>query len=60
MFEEVLNSSRNTVLRSLTFYKIAKTLDMDSFEKIVIMNEKSDLSGAKKIIVAGGRPGGEA
>jgi hypothetical protein len=37
------------VLRSRTFYKIMKPLDMDGFEKIVTMNEKSDLSKAKKI-----------
>jgi hypothetical protein len=33
---------------------------MDKFEKIITMNEISDLSGAKKVIAAGGHPGGEA
>jgi hypothetical protein len=59
-FEEVLDSNRNQALRGRTFYKIAKPLDMDSFEKIVTMNGISDLSGAKKVIAAGGHPGGEA
>jgi hypothetical protein len=55
-----MNSIHNRVLRSRTFYKIAKPLDMVGFEKIVTMNEISDLSGAKKVIATGGRPGGEA
>ena len=59
-FDEVLNSNRNNSLRRRTFYKIVKALDMGNFEKIVTMNEKSDLSGAKKIIATGGHPGGEA
>ena len=59
-FDEVMNSSRNRALRSLTFYKIAKELDMEGFVRIVTMNEKSDVSKAKKIIAAGGHPGGEA
>jgi hypothetical protein len=59
-FDEVLDSNRNKALRGRTFYKIAKPLDMDNFEKIVIMNGISDLSGAKKVIAAGGHPGGEA
>jgi hypothetical protein len=48
-YEEVLDSNRNKALRSRTFYKIMKPLDMNGFEKIITMNEKSDLSGAKKI-----------
>jgi hypothetical protein len=48
-YEEVLNSNRNKALRGRTFYKIMKPLDMEGFEKIVTMNEKSDLSRVKKI-----------
>ena len=59
-FDEVLNSTHNMALRSRTFYKITKRLDMEGFLKIVTMNEKSDISKAKKIIAAGGHPGGEA
>ena len=59
-FDEVMDSNRNKTLRSRTFYKIAKNLDMDGFVKIVTMNEKSDVSKAVKIIAAGGHPGGEA
>jgi hypothetical protein len=59
-FDEVMNSTHNRALRGRTFYKIAKPLDMAGFEKIVTMNEISDLSGVKKVIAAGGRPGGEA
>ena len=59
-FDEVLNSTHNKALRSRTFYKITKILDMEGFLKIVTMNEKSDISRAIKIIAAGGNPGGEA
>ena len=59
-FDEVLDSNRNKALRGRTLYKIVKPLDMDNFEKIVTMNEISDLSKAKKVIAAGGHPGGEA
>jgi hypothetical protein len=48
-YEEVLNSTRNKALRSRTFYKIIKPLDMAGFEKIITMNEISDLTRAKKI-----------
>jgi hypothetical protein len=58
-FDEVMNSTHNRALRSRTFYKIMKPLDMEGFEKIVTMNELSDLSGARKVIAAGGHPGGE-
>jgi hypothetical protein len=59
-FDEVMDSNRNKALRGSTFYKIKKQLDMDSFVRIVTMNGKSDMSKAKKIIAAGGHPGGEA
>jgi hypothetical protein len=59
-FDEALDSTHNKSLRSRTFYKIVKALDMNRFEKIVTMNEISDLSRAKKVIAAGGHPGGEA
>jgi hypothetical protein len=59
-FDEVINSKRNKALRGSTFYKIKKQLDMDGFIRIVTMNGKSDVSGAKKIIAAGGHPGEEA
>jgi hypothetical protein len=56
-FEEVLKSRRNKALRGKTFYKIQKKLTCEEFEKIVIMNKKTDISQAKKI-AAGGNPGG--
>jgi hypothetical protein len=59
-FEEVLDSNRNKALRSRTFYKITKPLDMENFERIVSMNELTDSNNAKKIIATGGHPGGEA
>jgi len=59
-FDEVLNSNRNRVLRGKTFFKIVKPLEMRNLERIVAMNRKTDLSRAKKIIAAGGHPGGEA
>jgi len=59
-FDEVLNSNRNRALRGRTFFKIVKPLNMGNLERIVIMNGKTDLSRAKKIIAAGGNPGGEA
>jgi hypothetical protein len=59
-FDEVLDSNRNKTLRSRTFFKIAKPLDMENLERIVTMNGITDLSRAKKIIAAGGHPGGEA
>jgi hypothetical protein len=48
-FEKVLNSTHNRALRSLTFYKIIKQLDMAGFENIVTMNGITDISVAKKI-----------
>jgi len=59
-FDEVMDSKHNKALRGSTFYKIKKQLDMDGFIGIVTMNGKSDVSRAKKIIAAGGHPGGEA
>ena len=59
-FDDVLNSTHNRALRSRTFYKITKNLDMENFIKIVTMNEKSDISRGKKVIAAGGYPGEEA
>jgi hypothetical protein len=59
-FEAVMDSKRNKSLRGSTIYKIVKTLDMENFERIITMNGKTDLTGAKKIIAAGGHPGGEA
>ena len=59
-FDEVMNSKRNKALRGSTFYKVKKQLDMNGFIRIITMNGKSDVSGAKIIIAAGGHPGGEA
>ena len=59
-FDKVLNSNHNKALRGSTFFKIVKPLDMEILERIVNMNGKFDLSRAKKIIAAGGYPGGEA
>ena len=58
-YDEMLNSNHNKALRGCTLFKIAKYLDMENLERIVIMNERTDLSNAKKIIAAGGHPGGE-
>jgi hypothetical protein len=58
-YDEVLDSNHNKALRGCTLFKIVKPLDMKNLERIVSMNEKTDLSGTKKIIAAGGRPGGE-
>jgi hypothetical protein len=58
-FDKVLNSNRNRALRGSTFFKIVKTLDMENLERIVKMNGITDISKAKKIIAAGGHPGGE-
>ena len=59
-FDEVMNSKRNKALRGSTLYKIKKQLDMGGFIGIITMNGKSDVSGAKKVIAAGGHPGEEA
>jgi hypothetical protein len=45
-FEQVLNSRRYRVLRGSTFYKVSRPLVMDDIRKIVIWNDKTDLSGA--------------
>jgi hypothetical protein len=59
-FDEVLYSNRNKTLRSRTFFIFSKPLDMENLERIVTMNGITDLSRAKKIIAAGGHPGGVA
>ena len=59
-FDKVLNSNRNKALRGSTFFKIVKPLDMENLERIITMNELTDLSRGKKIIAAGGHPGDEA
>ncbi|MDR1636365.1 MAG: hypothetical protein LBR93_03415, partial [Treponema sp.] len=48
-FDEVMNSTHNRALRSRTFYKIIKPLDMAGFEKIVTMNEISDISRQERL-----------
>ena len=48
-FEEVLGSTHSKALRSRTFYKIIKPLDLTGFEKIVTMNGITDITRAKKI-----------
>jgi len=58
-YDEMLSSNHNKALRGCTLFKVVKSLDMENLERIVIMNEKTDLSSAKKIIAAGGHPGGE-
>ena len=58
-YDEMLNSNHNKALRGCTLFKIVKSLNMENLERIVIMNEKTDLSKTKKIIAAGGHPGGE-
>jgi hypothetical protein len=56
-FEEVLQSRKNKVFRGKTLYKVTKPLSFEEFIKIVTMNKKTDISGAKKI-AAGGHPDG--
>ena len=58
-FDKVLDSNHNKALRACTYFKIGKPLDMENLERIVNMNGSSDLSVAKKVIAAGGHPGGE-
>jgi hypothetical protein len=48
-FEEVLQSRKNKALRGKTLYKVNKPLTLEEFIKIVTMNKKTDISGAKKI-----------
>jgi len=58
-FDKVLDSNHNKALRACTYFKISKPLDMENLVRIVNMNGSSDLSRAKKVIAAGGHPGGE-
>jgi hypothetical protein len=48
-FEEILRSRKNKAFRGKTFYKVAKQLELEAFIKIVTMNNKTDITGAKKI-----------
>jgi len=41
------------------YEKIPEIIRRPDLERIVLMNEKTDLSSARKIIAAGGHPGGE-
>jgi hypothetical protein len=59
-FEEVLNSKKNKALRSRTIFKKMGTVNADKFLKIVTTNAHTDVSGAKMVVGAGGRPDGEA
>ncbi|GHV89161.1 hypothetical protein AGMMS50267_15210 [Spirochaetia bacterium] len=56
-FEEVLQGRKNKALRGKTLYRVNKPLTLAGFIKIVTMNKKTDISGAKKI-ATGGHPGG--
>lgn len=56
-FEEVLQGRKNKALRGKTLYRVNKPLTLAGFIKIVTMNKKTDISGAKKI-AARGHPGG--
>jgi hypothetical protein len=59
-YEEVLRSKRNKALRSKTIYKKIGTVNEQTFLNIVTTNLHTDISGAKKVVGAGGNPGGEA
>jgi hypothetical protein len=48
-FEEVLQSRKNKALRGKTLYKVNRPLTFEEFIRIVTMNKKTDISGAKKI-----------
>jgi hypothetical protein len=56
-FEAILQSRKNKALRGKTLHKINRPLIFDEFINIVMMNGKTDITGAKKI-AAGGHPGG--
>jgi hypothetical protein len=56
-FENILRSRKNKALRGKTLYKVKKPLTFEGFIKIVVMNEKTDITEAKKI-ATGGHPGG--
>lgn len=46
-FEEVLDSNRNSVMRSNTFYKVTRPLTLDEVLKNITRNDKTDISKAK-------------
>ena len=59
-YEEILNGKKNKTLRSKTIYKKMGTVKNDTFLKIVANNAHTDISDIKKVVGAGGNPGGEA
>lgn len=59
-YEEVLNSRKNTALRSKTLFKKKGTVTTEKFINIIANNAHTDLSGVKIVVGAGGHPGGEA
>jgi hypothetical protein len=59
-YEEVLDSKKNKALRSKTMFKKMGTVSNETFLKIVTTNAHTNVSGAKTVVGAGGRPGGEA
>ena len=57
--DEVLNSRKNKVLRSVTMYKLKREKSLEEVIAIISGNGKTDISQSK-IIGAGGNPDGEA
>ena len=45
-FEEILNSNRNKVMRSSTFYKVTRPLSLNDVLRNVTRNNKTDVSKA--------------
>jgi hypothetical protein len=52
-FEQILDSHRRRALRGSTFYKVTRPLSMEDIKKIVVRNDKTDLSGTA-IVSPGG------
>jgi hypothetical protein len=58
--EEILNSRKNKALRSTTMFKKKGLIHQETFIKILSNNAKTDMTGIKKVVGAGGNPGEEA
>jgi hypothetical protein len=59
-YEEILNSRKNTALRSTTLFKKRGTVTKEKFLNIITSNAHTDIAGVKVVVGTGGHPGGEA
>jgi hypothetical protein len=59
-YEEILVGRKNKALRSKTMFIKIGVLSIDTFLKVLSNNIRSDLSGVKIVVGAGGQPGSEA